>query len=533
MKQLLQQVGSIWSEGTPTQRFLGGLSLLVVAVGLWAAVYLSTRPDYALLFGNLEPADAAQVVDVVEGTGVRVDVRAGGRSVFVPREQVAEMRMRVSSAGLPRGSGTGWELFDKSSFGVSDFEHSVMYRRALEGELSRSISTFEAVDSARVSITKPKRSPFVSSNRVAKASVVVRTMHSRELSRDNVAAIRHLIAGAVEGLEPNRVSVLDTRGKVLSEPESDSLTAGAGNQVELQQQVESYLVEKAQAMLDQVGVRAVVQVALDLDFQQMRKTSEIYEPEGRVLSETIQSNSSKPASIASEGPVGAESKIDGGLALASGATPPSESNEETIKTEYTIGRTVKSEENTAPNVRRMTVSMFLHQDHDASLAKIENLVKTAVGFDPARGDQMESMTIDFGEVAVEEPVAEDPGAPGWMWMVERGIQVLGVLGALFILFRALRSTDRAAVARRRGAAPARQGDPALAGVDLGQPGATFDPSTLTEEQRVAAGIPVGVGAEGADGAPGTLRDVIRTSVESDPTAATRVLRNWLREGNPN
>lgn len=511
MKQLLQQMLGIWVEGTKAQRALGALSVLVVGLGLWAAVYLSTRPDQALLFGNLEPADAAQVLEEVRGAGVNGEVRDGGSSVYVPRESVAEMRMLVSTAGLPRGAGNGWELFDKSSFGVSDFEQNVMFRRALEGELARSIMAFDAVDNARVSITKPKRSAFVAADQQAKASVVVRTRNGRALSGDNVAAIRHLVAGAVEDLDPERVSVVDSRGRMLSEPERDSVADAANTQVELRQKMENYLMEKAQAMLDQVGVRAVVRVALDMDFQQVRQTSETYSPEGRVLSETVLSNSNKPSSTGGEGPAGAKEKVEQGLNLLPGGGIATESSEEKVETQYKLDRTVTSEENTSPKVQRMTVSMFLHQDQQANLQRIEGLVKAAVGFDDKRGDLMESMPFDFG--ALEEVPAIDEVAPtNWLWIAERALQAIGILGALFILFKALR-------------VPAGR-EPSAADV------AAALRANMTEAEADAHAVRGE--RDGRQEETGqNLRDLVRSTVESDPGAATRVLRSWLREGNPN
>lgn len=533
MKQLFQQITAIWSEGTKTQRALAVLSVLVIGGGVLASTWLASRPDNALLFGNLEPSDAAAVVEEVRGAGVVAELRDGGRSVYVPRDQVAEMRVLVSSAGLPRGNGSGWELFDKSSFGVSDFEQTVTYKRALEGELARSVSAFDAVESARVSITKPKRSPFVTEREAAKASVMVRTRSGMQLSRDNVASIKHMIAGAVEGLDPDLVSVMDTKGRMLAEPGSDSLVHSASEQLELRREMESLVESKAQAMLDQVGVAAVVRVALDIDFQQIRQTSETFSPEGRVAQERVDSSKSRPAG-ASEGPVGTGSKVDDGLSLPSAsATLAQSEDQETIETTYKLDRTVKSEEMTSPVVRRMTVSLVLGREFEDRAERIQDIVKTAVGFDDTRGDRIEWMPHEFSALEEGLPEEEIAGPPMWLMLAERGIQVLGVLGALFLVFRVLKLADRS-----RGAAPTAAAAAAAGGaldVVAGEDG----PELV--EEVVPAGAAAGkaetveldadeIAASHEAGGP-SIQELIKNTIATDPAAATRVLRAWLREGN--
>lgn len=533
MKQLFSQITTIWTEGTGTQRALAALSLLVIIGGVSMSTWLAGRPDQALLYGNLEPADAAAVVEKIRDAGVDVELRDGGRSVYVPRDKVAEMRVASSSAGLPRGGGAGWELFDKSSFGVSDFEQSVRYKRAIEGELSRSISAFEAVETARVSITKPKRSPFVSEHTTAKASVVLKTRSGMELSRDNVAAVKHLIAGAVEGLDPDKVSVMDTTGRVLAEPGSDSVAQTANDQLELRREMERLVESKAQAMLDQVGVAAVVRVSLDIDFQRIVQTSETYAPEGQVERETIQNSKTRPASSGAAGPVGMEAKLQDGALPAGGPLAQSE-DQETIETSYKIGRTVKSEELTSPVVRRMSLSLVLADKFKDNLATIQDIVKSAVGFDTTRGDQFGVMTHDFESMAVSDVVPEEIAEPAiWLSLVERGIQILGVLGALFLVLRLLKMADRKTVAARPAAA--------RVDVEVGEDGEPVDETYRSEPGRVEERVPGSVGrADTVELNPGSvahdsvspsLQEMIKNTIKNDPDAATRVLQSWLRDGN--
>ncbi|MFG0320472.1 MAG: flagellar basal-body MS-ring/collar protein FliF [Planctomycetota bacterium JB042] len=509
MKDLLDQLASIWTGGSPTQRALAVLSAVVVALGVGSSVYLSTRPDFALLFGNLEPSDAAEVVERVRGAGVEARVEDGGRSVYVPREQVAEIRMVVSAAGLPRGGARGWELFDDSAFGVSEFVQNVNLRRALEGELARSIRSFDAIDDATVKISAPRRSPFVGDERKAKASVVIDPRAGRQIGLENVRAIEHLVSGAVEGLEIDQVRVLDTRGRVLSQTHEDPLAAAASTQMDYRLKREAERRRTAQEMLDRMGVVADVRVALELDFQQVSETSEKFDPTGTVLSETLDNSSTRPATVSNGGPAGAEAKIDG-ESLPSSASALTEETKETITSTYGVGKTVRSQQRLAPEVRRISVSLVVQKEFEDRMAEIVDQVKAAVGFVEGR-DVVKSMAHDFKLPEAEEVVETAPESTLVRDVAERGIQLLGILGALYLVLRILKTIER----RERPATPAAPAAEATA--------------SAGETARPAA-------AAAADAAPlesPRVEDLVRQSVERDPAAAARVLRGWLHEGDPN
>jgi len=513
VKQLLSQLGQIFAGGTPAQRLLAVLGGLVVLLGIGASIYLSTRPDYGLLFGNLDPSDASAVVEEVRAAGVVAEVRGGGRDVFVPRKSVSEMRMLVSAGGLPRGSGgAGWELFDKSSFGVSDFVQNVTYRRALQGALARDIQSFEAVESASVNITRPKRSAFLRDDRRAKASVIVRTRSGRKLSDENVQAIAHLIAGAVEGLDSGDVKVMDSKMRLLSEGAGDSLAAHAGKQLEFRLREEEVRQRRAQGMLDRMQIKADVRVAAAVEFQEIKETSETIDPEGTVaLSETIENRSSRPAS-GGGGPAGTESKIKEGLSLPSSELQMEESDEK-ITTSYAASRKVRSQNINSPKVSRLSVSLVLHQQHADRLAEVEGLVKAAVGFDESRSDTLRSMVHEFETAADLPPLEEEVGSALLSMLLERGVQVVGILGALFLLLKILRSAERKSSAR---AAPAALGPHELHGLR-----AEF---AAQQKEEAAAQAPE------RPAAPATISELVKQTVSADPGAANRVLRTWINGG---
>ena len=512
MKQLFSQLSEIWTGGTPTQRMLGLLSGLVVLLGIGGSVYLSTRPDFALLFGNLDPSDASAVVEEVRGAGVEAQVRGGGRDVFVPRESVSEMRMLVSAGGLPRGAGgAGWELFDKSSFGVSDFVQNVTYRRALQGALARDIQSFEAVESASVNITRPKRSAFLSGDRNPKASVIVRTRNGRQLSEENVQAIAHLIAGAVEGLDSSDVKVMDAKMRVLTEGDDDSLAAHADKQLQFRMREEEVRQRRAQEMLDRMQIKADVRVAAELEFQEIKETSETVDPQTVPLTETVENRSSKPADSGRGGPAGTEAKVKDGLSLPSGDGQIEESDEKITTTYTTSNRVVRSQNINTPKIKRLSVSLVVHQDHGERLAEIEDLVKAAVAFDESRNDTLRSMVHDFETALDETPVEEEGGTALLEMMLERGVQVIGILGALLLLLKILKSVDRkpsVATSQHPGNASEQATMEAVARAEQAR---------VAEEQEVVA-------------TPITLNDIVRDTVSADPRAANRVLRTWINGG---
>ncbi len=523
MKAIFDQLKGMWTGGTAQQRGLAILSTLVLALGISAAVWFATRPDPALLFGGLEPADASAVVDELRAAGVEPEVRDGGRSVWVPKDKVAELRMRVSSAGLPRGSGTGWELFDKSNFGVSDFVQNVNYRRALEGELARDVASFDAVESASVRISTPRRSPFVGDRQQPKASVVLKLRAGGVLPANNVQAIQHFVAGAVEGLDAGDVRVMDTEMRLLSRNGGDAVAAETDNQLEFRAREEESRRKSAEEMLARVGVQADVRVAMEFDFQRLRETSEKYAPTGTVASETVESHSTKGGQSSSGGPVGTEQTIKEPTPPGDGVT--SDERQETATTTYNVSRTVAERQLTTPVLKRISVSLVVDKSHEADLTRIEEVVKTAVGFDKNRGDTISTLSYAFA--TPETNTEPEPGGSALMpILIERGVEVLGIIGAIVILMQVLRVASKREAPRPR------------AVVGAGNAGA--DGARGAPRNRAGAGGAAGGGGSTAaeellplddDSVP--VRDLVKIAVERNKERATRVLRDWMQEGGSN
>lgn len=507
MKDVFSQLQAIWKNASGAQRAFGVLGIAVLALGLSFAVWMSSRPDFALLFGNLDEADAGAIVDKVRQAGVEAEIRQNGRAVFVPRESVAEMRMLVSKDGVPNGSVKGFELFDQSDFGVSDFEQNVKLLRALQGELAKSIMGFDAVESAKVSISRPKRSAFASRDQKAKASVLVGLRSGRSLSRENVRAIVNLVCGAVEGLEARSVAVVDHEGRVLSDTTDDSVASQANTQFDLRQREEEYLSAKAQEQLDRIGVKADVRVACEMDFQNIRETQERYSPEDRaVLSEKTESKTSKSGVTGTGGTTSANAQLQQEATLGANGEA-SEETEESGAMHFAPSKTLRSSEQAGARVSRLSVSLVLHKEHDGERQQIEDIVKRAVGFDDTRADSISTIVREFS--AVETPMEEiDPGGSALVPMLlERGVQVLGILGALFIVLKIVKTAQSGRAAAAAAAAP---------GTTPATPPVPIDEES---EEDIADLF--------------KLRERVNQSVTTNPVTAARVLREWLRDGGNN
>lgn len=384
MNAYLDQLRAFFGRLEPRQRatlaavVVGGVALLG-AVGYWAS-----RPDYALLFGGLEAQSAAAVVEQLKGEGVRYDLRDAGTAVYVPRDEVHELRLRLAADGLVSDGLAGYELFDAGTLGMTDFMQKVSYKRALEGELARTVMNVQGIQGARVHLVLPERTPFRDKQTAASASVVLHLQGGRP-GQEQVSAITALVAGAVEGLSPSNVTVVDDQGSLLSNP-ADASVEGAlsSGQLRHQKAVEEHLAEQGQSMLDRVlgPGRAIVRVAANIDFSRTVTDVQRIDPESAtVLSEERMDEQSQAGGAAS-----------------------------TVRN-YEMTREREQREQGAGEVRFLTVSVIL--DHrplppppggaaegaedaaaepvpytPAQLAEVEDLVRNAVGFSEGRGDRI-------------------------------------------------------------------------------------------------------------------------------------------------
>ena len=285
MKNFAQSLLDLWKQLGLNQRVSLVVAALGVVGGLVAVVLWSQRPDYQLLYARLGDKDAAAVISYLESQNIPHQVTGGGSAVQVPANLVYKIRMDLAGKGLPSGDGVGFEIFDKGQFGLSDFVQRTNYLRAVQGELARTIAQLQGVRGARVMIVQPENRLLLTEQGVKSTASVFVDVGGGRLELDQVNAIRHLVANAVQGLTPDQVAVVDNRGRTLSEElKQDPMLGNASSQMRYRQQVEDYLAKKVETMLATVigPGNAVVRVSAEIE-------TEVVAHEAGIDSETARS----------------------------------------------------------------------------------------------------------------------------------------------------------------------------------------------------------------------------------------------------
>jgi flagellar M-ring protein FliF len=423
---------------------MAGVAAALTAFFLYVAGVV-TEPPKTILFSGLESRDAAAVTAKLDSMAVKYDIKDGG-TILVPADQVTKLRMAMAQDNLP-AAGVGYEIFDKSdTFGTTAFVQNINQLRALEGELSRSIQTIEGIESARVHLVIPERQIFSREEQTPSASVVLKS-RSR-LDRGQVGAIQHLVAAAVAGLSARRVAIVDDAGTLLAG--GDGSTSGAANAAEQDQQTSDYeerLRTRIESLVGSVvGVGHVrAQVTADMAFDHTNITKEEYNPDSKVVrsSQTVERNASdasgngtQAVSVANALPGAAQSGGGDGNKSTSGST------EET--TNYEINKTITTSSNDSGNLKRLSVAVLVDSDGTkarsaAEMTQIEALVKSAMGFDSGRGDQLQVKNmafarLDTGDTAPAEKPLLGLDSAYWFKIIEAAILcVTALLIGLFVM----------------------------------------------------------------------------------------------------
>ncbi|MBV9521970.1 MAG: flagellar M-ring protein FliF, partial [Alphaproteobacteria bacterium] len=430
-------------------------AVLAATVGFF--VFISTRlatPTYGLLYSDLDARDSGQIVQRLEALNVPYQLSADGTQILVPVDQVARLRIAIAESGLPHGGSVGYEIFDKSEqLGTSSFVQNLNHLRALEGELARTISSIDAVQAARVHLVLPQREVFSREKQEPSAAIVIKSRGGERLGKMQVAAIQHLVAAAVPGLRPGRISIADTEGNLLARGNDDGVepSAGGANSEEMRVNYETRLSRSVEEMLERsVGPgKARVEVHAEMDFDRITTNSESFDPDGQVVRSTQSVNETSTSSEGGDQPVTVANNLPEAQANkgAAGAQSKTGRNEETIN--YEITKTVKNQTREGGIVKRLSVAVLVDGTYAAGtdgtkayqprspeeLKQIETLVRTAIGFDEKRGDTVRIVNLRF--ITPEEPVAA--AAEGFLGF-SRGELLraaeplaLGIIGLLVIL----------------------------------------------------------------------------------------------------
>lgn len=367
MKNFTQSLLDLWKQLGLNQR----VSLVVAAlavVGCMIGVMLwSQRPDYQLLYARMGDKDAAAVISYLQSQNIPHQVTAGGTAVQVPSNMVYKLRMDLAGKGIPSGEGVGFEIFDKGQFGLSDFVQRTNYLRALQGELARTITQLQGVRAARVMIVQPENRLLLTEQGIKSTASVFVDMGGGRMEIDQVNAIRHLVANAVQGLAPDQVAVVDNRGRTLSEELKQDPTLGtASSQMRYRAQVEDYLAKKVESMLATVigPGNAVVRVSAEIETEATTQTTEKFDPDGQVVRTQTQTEdvTSSVESRSAGGAAGVSANVPekaAGAPEAARPTSTSEQNRKNRSTTYEIGRTTTSVTRNPGTVRNVTAAVFI------------------------------------------------------------------------------------------------------------------------------------------------------------------------------
>jgi len=455
-RAFLKQLADFWASLPTPKRIALVVVVTGVLMGVMAISVLSSRETYGTLYSELATEDAAAIVEKLKTAQVPYRIEAGGTQVLVPEERIPGLRLELASAGLPHGGSVGFEIFDRSKIGATEFEQQVNLRRALEGELARSVMSIDGVKSARVHLVLPERRLFAAREESASASVVVKLENSHNFSRKEVAAVVHLVSAAVPTLSKDRVSVVSTEGVTLHRPTSD--TQGGGDLADLNAEqarvMAGQLEADAQAQLERVlgPGNADVRVNLWLDNAAREKTEELYEPTKTALrsehkvEEGISNGEAGVAGVPGaktnlpdaqgEGPVAEEKPAGGGTGAVRSQTR-----------NWEVQKVVQKTTTPAGDIRRLSVAVLLNGRYNKKgvfaaippdeVKALEETVKRAVGFSQERGDTVTVQATQFARLDTDDvtgPPSFFTGKP-WLPYAAAAAALVLVLGTLVLVFR--------------------------------------------------------------------------------------------------
>ena len=429
-RQIITQLQNLFKSISLAKR----IALLTIAVGSVAGlVFLMNwagKPEFLPLYSHLDANDAGVIISRLKDEKIPYRLSANGSTILIPQEFIYETRMNLASQGLPQGGSMGFELFDNTKLGMTEFAQNVNYQRALQGELVRSINGFEEVDSCRVHIVMPEKSLFIEAEESASASVVLKLRHGKWLSQQQVQGIVHLVSSSVSRLTPEKVTVVDSNGRLLTGRNNPSgMTTLSSDQLDHQLKVERKLETRVLSMLEKAlgANRAIVRVSCDLNFKQHEMTEERFLPENQVVrSEQTFNETAKESDPIPQGIPGIQSNLPETSAALNQKTE--EENTTFAKRDrtvnYEIGKLTSRTLEPVGGIERVSVAVMVDGTYQSNvtedgeteltyvprsaeeMTKIESLIKRAVNFNADRGDQVEVVNIPFESSQMAQSEAE-------------------------------------------------------------------------------------------------------------------------------
>lgn len=511
-------------QGWPLSKKISTGAVLLISIVLFAFLIIQARTaDQQLLYANLALQDASSVTAWLKNQKIDYSLKNGGKDIWVPADRLYQTRLDLAANGLPSGGDVGFEIFDKQNFALTDYVQKVNYTRALQGELARTISSLAPVESTRVHLALPEKRLFKNQQKDGTASVIVTLVPGQNLDQEQVQGIINMVAGSVTGLEPDNVKIIDSTGVVLKgqkkAPENEMLSA---DMLAFQQEVEHRMEVRAQDLLDKtMGVdNAMVRVSATLDFSKVEKTQESYDGDDPVIrSEQVSAESSGETTTG--GVPGVQSNLQGKGAGSGQEATASPTNKNTRTTNYEISKTISKVVNPVGNITALSVSVLVADKvkvdangkvesttpHTAEeLKSIENMVASAIGLMPQRGDIINVLSMPF--VDTQESSMESEQAPAdllykYMPMIKYAMIGFGMILVYFLLIRPIIKNMKSEV---------QQHNKTVKQLEMEQ-------RLQLERPPVEPPLPV-------DDAITALR----REVQQNQVPAAFILKNWIREG---
>jgi len=555
----MDQLKKLLSALSPAQKIGLALAVVLIAAGVPAFTRWQHERDFRPLFTNMSAEDAAAVVQKLKEGGLEHRLADNGATVLVAEEHVDEARLELAAAGLPKSGRIGFELFDKTNLGLTDFSEHVNYRRAIEGELERSIKALREIEQARVHVTFPKDSVFLDSREPAKASVLVSLRPGAALTAQNVLAITNLVASAVEGLSPEFVSVVDMQGNLLSRPHKTAIDGSdpADSALEYKHQVEKDLTAKVEATLEPLlgEGKFRVGVSADCDFSTSEQTDETFDPTRSVMA-TSQKTEDVSNTAAGAGIPGTPSNLPRSAIKPGPAPGAAGVSRRSENVSFETSRSVRQVKIPQGTVKRISAALLLDQDVQwegegaqrkrlpippppEKLKAIHDVVAGVLGIVPDRGDQLVIESLPFEQtLTLGEPPSDLSGKSssrkGPAKFYEDSRVLIGCGAALlFVLLLLVFKLGR-------------KGTPAFAQLAEG-PAASAGARSERQTEVSGEAAPARVTAAAAEGQPARIPEVpnlqlptitskaqlmltqIQESVAKDPAFAANIVRGWLEE----
>lgn len=554
------------SAGTPSwmQRLAGldrgarlrlGLGLALLVGGVLAAVIFSRQPDYRVLFSNLSDKDGGAIVAQLSTMNVPYKYAEGGGAIMIPADRVHDVRLRLATQGLPKGSVTGFELMETSRFGVTQFQERLNFQRGLEGELTRSIQALSSIQSARVHLALPNQNGFFREQQKPSASVLLSLYPGRFLDRTQLAGIVHLVSSSVPEMAPAAVSVLDDSGKLLSQSPDAAASSGVdAQQLSYVQQIEQQYTRRILDILEPVvgknNVKA--QVTADVDFSQTESTSEQHRPNqtpdsSAVRSQQVVESSGPPAAqpptgvpgaVTNQPPQPAAAPINGAnpapVAAGQQGAQAAPNNKRESVTNYEVDKTTRVTRGGTGAIKRVSAAVVVNYQPPADgdgknagnkaltpvqLEQMTALVRETIGFNKDRGDSVNLMNTPFlvdATTAADLPLWKQPE------MIELARSLGWPVGLSLFAAMILLGLVRPAIKGMNAPRPV----PALANAQ-GQ-GAQFDALESEQLERPALPAPVPARLENQPPTPEQLRlNDARALAKANPVAVANIIKTWV------